>query len=200
MLQPATDGYNFQAHGNVELTPQERTNAFVVGNYKLTDSVETYLEFYHNKTQSASQLAPQPIDTLGSPLVISAQSYYNPFGVDFSNDGNRYKTRSVGNGNRINNFSTTVDQVSGRLQGHVRRHQLAVECVFQLRPLQPVEPHQSGYINLTKLGHGHRPVVSGRPATSFAVPIRRSGGTRSDRRLHAGQLLRRHAIRTRSRH
>src|SRR6188472_1042385 len=39
----ATDNYNFQAHGNVNLIPQERTGAFVVGNYKLTDSIETYL-------------------------------------------------------------------------------------------------------------------------------------------------------------
>ncbi|HZX91750.1 MAG TPA: TonB-dependent receptor plug domain-containing protein, partial [Rudaea sp.] len=50
----ATDNYNFQAHGNVNLTPQERSNAFVVGNYKLTDNIETYAEFFHDKTQSAT--------------------------------------------------------------------------------------------------------------------------------------------------
>src|SRR5512143_1225686 len=111
------DGFNFQAHGNVELTPQERTNGFVVGNYKLTDSIETYMEFFHNKTQSASQIAPQPIDTSGSPLVISANNYYNPFGVEFSNSANRFKTRSVGNGNRVANFSTTVDQFTGGFKG-----------------------------------------------------------------------------------
>ena len=43
--------------------------------------------------------------SLRSPLVVSANSYYNPFGVEFSNTGFRFKTRSVGNGNRINNFS-----------------------------------------------------------------------------------------------
>src|SRR6185295_17159513 len=105
------DSFNFQAVGNVALTPQERSNAFLLGNYKLTDSIETYLEVYHNKTQSASSIAPQPIDTRGSPLVVSAQSYYNPFGVDFSDAANQLKIRSVGNGNRINNFSSTTDQV-----------------------------------------------------------------------------------------
>ena len=79
-----TDGYNYQAHGNVELTPQERSSALVVGHYNLTENVETYLEYFFNKTQSQFQIAPLPIDTGGSRLLISSQSFYNPFGVDYS--------------------------------------------------------------------------------------------------------------------
>ena len=67
---PAIDAYNFQAHGPLELTPQERSSAFVVGNYKLSENVSTYLELVHNKTQSAAQFAPQPVDTDGTPLLI----------------------------------------------------------------------------------------------------------------------------------
>ena len=150
------DGYNFQAHGNVELTPQERTNAFVVGNYKLTDSVETYLEYYHNKTQSASLIAPQPIDTLGSPLTISAQNYYNPFGVDFSNDANRYKTRSVGNGNRITNNSTIVDQVTAGFKGTIGETSFQWNAYFNYGH-SSLLTHTSGFVNLTKLGNGLGP-------------------------------------------
>src|SRR5262249_51236617 len=106
------DSYNFQAFGNVDITSQGRSKAWVVGNYNLNDTIETYMEFFHNKTQSASAIAPQPIDSLGAPLVIAANNYYNPFGVTFADSaagGFRFKTRSIGNGNRISNFSTTVD-------------------------------------------------------------------------------------------
>jgi outer membrane receptor protein involved in Fe transport len=113
-----TDGYNIEARGNVELTPQERTSAFVTGTYKLTNDIETYLEFFHNKTQSASIAAPFPIFTMGGPgLVISAQNYYNPFGVDFSNDAYSFTTRLVGNGDRFTDYSTQADQATAGFRG-----------------------------------------------------------------------------------
>jgi outer membrane receptor protein involved in Fe transport len=151
-----SDAYNFQANGNVELTPQERTNAFVVGNYKLTDSVETYVELFHNKTQSASAIAPQPIDSLGSPLVVSADSYYNPFGVTFADGAFRLKTRSVGNGNRINNFSTQVDQFTGGFKGTFGETSWQWNAYFNYGHSSQLS-HTSGYINLKKLGAGSGP-------------------------------------------
>jgi len=152
----ATDNFNFQAHGNVELTPQERTNAFVLGNYKLTDSVETYLEVYHNKTQSAAQLAPQPIDTLGGPLVISKDSYYNPFLVDFKNGGNRFKTRSIGNGNRIFNNSTITDQVVTGFKGTIGDTSWQWNAYFNYGHTSLVT-HTAGFINQSKIGPGIGP-------------------------------------------
>jgi len=151
-----TDAYNFQANGNVELTPQERTNAFLIGNYKITDAVEVYLELYHSKTQSQSAIAPQPIDTLGAPLVVSAQSYYNPFGVEFSNAAFRLKTRSVGNGNRINNFSTTTDQVTTGFKGTFGDTSWNWNTFFNYGHVSQLS-HTAGYINLTKIGAGVGP-------------------------------------------
>ena len=151
-----TDAFNFQAVGNVELTPQERTSGFVIGNYKLTDSIEVYLEFFHNKTQSASSIAPQPIDTLGSPLVVSAQSYYNPFGVDFSNDAFRLKTRSVGNGNRIGNNSTITDQVTTGFKGTFGDTSWQWNAYFNYGHFSQLN-HTSGFINLAKVGAGIGP-------------------------------------------
>ena len=152
----ATDNYNFQAFGNVDLTAQERTNAFVVGNYKLTESIETYLELFHNKTQSASALAPQPFDTAGSPLVISAQNYYNPFGVEFSNTQNRFKTRSIGNGNRVSNFSTTVDQVTTGFKGTIGDSSWQWNAYFNYGHYNQIS-HTSGFINVAKIGPGLGP-------------------------------------------
>jgi outer membrane receptor protein involved in Fe transport len=147
----SADGYNFQAHGNVELTPQERTNAFVMGNYKITDNVETYLEVYHDKTQSASQVAPQPIDTLGSPLVIAANSFYNPFGVEFSNVGYRFKTRSVGNGNRIENYSTATDQLVTGFKGTIGQSSWQWNAYFDYGH-SSLDTQTAGFINLAKIG------------------------------------------------
>jgi len=152
----ATDNYNFQAHGNVNLTPQERSSAFLIGNYKLTDTIETYLELFHSKTQSATSLAAQPIDTQGSPLVISAQSYYNPFGVEFSNTANRFKTRSVGNGDRIGNFSTTVDQVTAGFKGTFGDTSWQWNTYFNYGHWNQLN-HTSGYLNLAKLNAGLGP-------------------------------------------
>ena len=152
----ATDNYNFQAHGNVNLIPQERSSGFIVGNYKLTDSIETYLELYHNKTQAASQLAPQPIDTNGSPLVISAQSYYNPFGVEFSNGANRFKTRTIGNGNRIFNNSTTTDQVTAGFKGTFGDTSWQWNAYFNYGHFNQLT-HTSGFISLAKIGPGVGP-------------------------------------------
>jgi outer membrane receptor protein involved in Fe transport len=151
-----TDAYNYQSNGNVDLTPQERTNAFLIGNYKLTDNIEVYLEYYHNKTQSAASLAPQPVDTNGSPLFISAQSYYNPFGVDFG-DGNAHpgafglKTRTTGNGNRIFNNSTLADQVTTGFKGTFGDSSWQWNMYFNYGHFSTIA-HTAGFINITKIG------------------------------------------------
>ena len=81
---------------NLELTPQERGGLFVTGNYRLTDNVEAYVEAFSNKTRSRYVIAPLPIIVaqLGGP--ISADSIYNPFGVDITSGG----IRDVSGGNR----------------------------------------------------------------------------------------------------
>jgi outer membrane receptor protein involved in Fe transport len=175
----AIDNYNFQAHGNVELTPQERSSAFVAGHYKLTDTVETYLEYFHNKTQSAFQIAPLPVDTEGSLLVISAQSYYNPFGVDFSKDANSFRTRTIGNGNRIGNFSTQADQATAGFRGSISGTSWQWNAYVNYGHFTQLN-HTSGFVNLAKLNpftgpsyldaSGH--VVCGTdPATGGSGPI-----------------------------
>ena len=111
-----SDKYNF-ATVNLIMTPQERTGLFLNGNYKLTDNVEVYASVMHNKTSSAFQLAPA---VYGTPYgaVISADNYYNPFGVDFIKDtGLSMTSRLASLGNRSASFGTSVDQISTGFKG-----------------------------------------------------------------------------------
>ena len=110
-----SDKYNF-ATVNLIMTPQERTGLFLNGNYKLTDNIEVYAAVMHNKTSSAFQLAPA---VYGSPFggIISADSYYNPFGVEFSRTQFDYRSRFAALGNRRVSFGTNTDQVQTGFKG-----------------------------------------------------------------------------------
>jgi outer membrane receptor protein involved in Fe transport len=110
-----SDKYNF-ATVNLVMTPQERTGLFLNGNYKLTDNVEVYASVMHNKTSSAFQLAPAVYTTAGG-VVISADSYYNPFGIDYVKGGGQFGARLASLGNRRGAFGTSTDQVSTGFKG-----------------------------------------------------------------------------------
>lgn len=111
----SADLFNYQGVGNLELTPQERGNVFISGNYDLTDNVQGYLDYFVNKTRSASQIAPLPFD--GRPqndnVVISRNSIYNPFGVDITDS----RLRLAAIGNRRYNFSTDTSQMTLGFRG-----------------------------------------------------------------------------------
>jgi outer membrane receptor protein involved in Fe transport len=112
------DKYNY-ASVNFLLTPQERTNLFVKGVYHLTDNIDAYATMYHNKTSAGSQLAPA---VMGTPtgLSISADSYYNPFGVDFTPlNGNLFMARAYPGGNRFTKTAASTDQLNFGFRGNV---------------------------------------------------------------------------------
>ena len=119
------DNFNYQAVGNYDTTPVERTGLFALGNYKLTDSVETFAEVFHNKTVSQSQFAPVPLDAQQDALYIPANQYYNQFGIPFGVDpttGNvlsEFKTRLVSLGGRQGNFATTHDLATAGFKGNI---------------------------------------------------------------------------------
>jgi outer membrane receptor protein involved in Fe transport len=112
---PNSDKYNY-ATVNLVLTPQERTNAFLMGTYQLGEHVSAYLNAYHNKTTASFQLAPS---VFGTPYGagISADSYYNPFGVDFPVGGISYNARLSALGNRTASNGLATDQVSTGFKG-----------------------------------------------------------------------------------
>ncbi len=124
-----TDAYNYQLK-NLVITPQERTNAFFRGDYQLSDSVQAYMDVFHNSTSSSSAIAPLPFDAQNDGVIISKYSMYNPFGVDFGNSttnttaGGGYAqynflTRWVADGQRSSHFSSTTDQGIVGLRGSI---------------------------------------------------------------------------------
>ncbi|HEY3520474.1 MAG TPA: TonB-dependent receptor [Rhodanobacteraceae bacterium] len=115
------DKYNY-ASVNLLQTPQERTNGFFKGMYHLTDNVDFYATVYHQKSKSASQLAPAVVGSgpnFDTGLVISKDNYYNPFGVDFSGpSGNTYTGRMFPAGNRYFANAITYDQIITGFKGN----------------------------------------------------------------------------------
>jgi outer membrane receptor protein involved in Fe transport len=98
------------------MTPQERTGLFVNGNYRISDHVEVYASLLHNKASSAFQLAPA-LYLSSAGAVISADSYYNPFGVDFSPDGSEFDSRLATLGERRGAYGVNDDHASTGFRG-----------------------------------------------------------------------------------
>lgn len=112
-----TDSYDY-GRFNVLQVPQERTQAFINGKYHLTDDIDAYLTYYHNKTTASVLGAP---DVMGTPTgaVISQYNYYNPFGIDFTPaNGNGYRVRLLASGDRIVATNASTDQGMFGLRGH----------------------------------------------------------------------------------
>ncbi len=118
----STDSYNYQPY-NLLQTPQERTNAFVLGSYRFSDHLEGYVNTYFSKTTSSSIIAPIPIFANGDNFLVSSASYYNPFGVNFGTDRstgtsyNNFNTRATVLGNRRYEYNTYNFQINPGLRG-----------------------------------------------------------------------------------
>ncbi|MBN6149738.1 TonB-dependent receptor [Xanthomonas sp. AmX2] len=118
----AADSYNYQPF-NLLQTPQERTNAFLIGSFRFNDHVEGYVNSYFSKTSSASIIAPIPMFANGDNFLVSSASYYNPFGLNFGTDRaagrsyNDFNTRATGLGNRRYEYNTYNFQINPGLRG-----------------------------------------------------------------------------------
>ncbi len=75
------DLYNFQPE-NYLLTPNRRYNVFSSGNYRFHDNVRGFFEASYVNRKSIQQLAPEPLSTGVEGIPVSAQSIYNPTGID----------------------------------------------------------------------------------------------------------------------
>lgn len=87
------DGYNFNPTLNI-VQSQERTNGFFNGSVKLSKHVSAYLTALYNHTTASVNIYNNGFTTGAVPppgIAISKNSYYNPFGIDFSQaSGNSY--------------------------------------------------------------------------------------------------------------
>ena len=149
----ATDGFNFQAVGNYDLVPNERTGAFVLGNYKLTDNVEAYVELLYHKTVTHTQLAPYPFDLSSNNIVVPADQFYNPFGVDFGTDGDSTRTialRLTSLGDRGDKLSNTTELGNAGLKGTFGDSSWNWDAHFSYGKLT-VEQQLLNYLNFSQL-------------------------------------------------
>ena len=111
------DVYNFQADGNLNLTPQERTAMFVSGNYQLSENVEAFVLGSWLKTESSFFIAPLPFDGRAAVdnVPISGDSIYNPFGVDITDARLRLRDFIP---TRTTRFETDTYQITAGLRGN----------------------------------------------------------------------------------
>jgi len=110
-----SDKYNY-ATVNLIMTPQERTNAFLMGTYNLSDHVAAYLDAYVDKTSANSALAPDPLTTAGG-FQVSAQNFYNPFGVNYENGASSLGVRLTSLGARETFNGTNTAQIHTGFKG-----------------------------------------------------------------------------------
>lgn len=115
----ASDVYNYNAFNYIQ-TQSERTNLFLLGNYKINDHVTFFGDAFYNHTHSSGQDAPAP--TSGTDgWSVAADNPTNPFGVPFGDPAvagnNLISTRLTGVGNRVHTFSTDNEQVNAGFRG-----------------------------------------------------------------------------------
>jgi outer membrane receptor protein involved in Fe transport len=115
------DFYNYQPL-NLLMTPQERGSLFVSANYNVSDEVQVYAELLQNYTTSGFQIAELPFDARGDNVIIPANNFYNPFGIDFGgiegvNPNALWRMQSLGT--RHNSIDTTTYQVAMGVKGPI---------------------------------------------------------------------------------
>lgn len=82
------DQYNYQPE-NYLVTPQQRAHVYATGGLRLGSAARVFFEASYTNRQSAQQLAPEPLGTLGEGVTVSANNVYNPFGRNFRNVSRR---------------------------------------------------------------------------------------------------------------
>jgi iron complex outermembrane recepter protein len=113
------DAYNYQPF-NLVMTPQERGSVFVSGDIDINENVELYGELLYNRTSSGYQIAPLPFDALSDDVIMSAQSIYNPFGIDFGGFNSprpNFRVRLESLGNRFSKSSSDSKIANAGVRG-----------------------------------------------------------------------------------
>ncbi|MBN6152122.1 TonB-dependent receptor [Xanthomonas sp. AmX2] len=97
-------GYNY-AKDNYLVTPQKRDSLYVQGSYDLTDNVRFKFDGLYNHRQSAQRLAGYPLSSVGTGILMSGESYYNPYNTEYGGDGS-----DVGWSHRLTEYARLYEQ------------------------------------------------------------------------------------------
>ena len=121
------DAFNYNAYNYIQ-TAQQRTDAFVLGSYKLADNLTFFFDGFFNHTQSSGQDAPAPTAAglNNDGWYVSKNNPINPFGITFGTDpanpndpdgGYGFNVRLSGLGTRLHTYDTKNMQVNTGLRG-----------------------------------------------------------------------------------
>ena len=173
------DRYNFQPV-NLVLTPQERASVFTTATYRINDSIESHLELIYNRTKATFRLAPLPFDAIADDVVISRDSYYNPFDLDLggvagANPNAQFRLDAIGQ--READSTTDTTHVRAGLSGDTGIADWRWELSGSLGA-QDQERRISGYLYKAALVDAVGPsgqdslgnIVCGQPDASGLVP------------------------------
>jgi len=97
-------GYNY-AKDNYLITPQKRSSLYAQGAYDLTDNVRFKVDALFNERRSAQQLAGYPLAHISTGIMMSGESYYNPYNTLYGGDG-----REVGWSHRLTEMARLYEQ------------------------------------------------------------------------------------------
>ena len=112
-----TDTFNYNLYNYIQL-PEQRVELFGMGDYKLFDDVSWVFQGLFHSQNATTQLAPEPLVVGQAPFdttVVSAQNYYNPFGVDLS----QARLRLASAGNRTSAYDTEDYNLQTGLKGEL---------------------------------------------------------------------------------
>ena len=117
------DGFNFSPD-NYLVTPQQRISLYASGDARIAPSARAYVEASYVNRQSKQALAAEPLVTSQEKVVVSAQNYYNPFGVDLTAVNrrlleftNRTFTQDIDTIRLVSGVDGTLPEVAGPLAG-----------------------------------------------------------------------------------
>lgn len=162
------DAFNYQAVGNLQLTPQERSGLFVTANFDITDNVTAYVDAFANKTRSASQIAPLPFDGLSDGISLSRYNQYNVWGQDVFD----IRLRLSRLGNRRYEYVTDVSQFNAGLKGDIGESSWSWDFNVGYGKINQKNDNQ-GYIDYAALAKGLGPSQGGICYTdgTFTTPV-----------------------------
>jgi outer membrane receptor protein involved in Fe transport len=122
----AKDSYNFNQWTYI-MTQQKRYDAFLLGNYQLSDKVSAFADIFYNRTTSSGEDAPAGTYSTDDGWYLLASNPLNPFGITFGTDPNNptdpnggylLAERLTGLGTRVHSFATSNAQINTGLKGN----------------------------------------------------------------------------------
>jgi len=121
----AAESYNFQP-SNYVATPYQRISLFSAGDVAIAGSTHGYFEASYVNRQATQQFAPEPLFTVTvtPPVTLSADSLYNPLGINITDArrrlvefGNRQQSQDLDTFRVVTGIRGTLPEEAGPARG-----------------------------------------------------------------------------------